>query len=430
MAAIDGTPGDDTLVGTNANDVIRGFGGNDTLIGQGGEDTLIGGTGDDLYFVNSLGDTVTEAANEGRDRVVALASYVLAANAEVETLETGSLSGTDAIDLTGSDFANLLNGNAGANHLNAGGGDDVIQAFGGADYLTGGAGFDILYGGAGDDAYYISDNAGDRIFESAGEGFDTVSSEVNFVIPDESEIERLEAGTLFATTPLVLGGSSSANTIIGNAGDNRLNGYGGDDTLQGLGGNDILIGDEGNDVMYGGTGDDTYYVDSPGDRIFEFAGEGTDRVATSVSYTLATGASIESLEAITAHETTAIDLIGNEFGNRIIGNDGANMLHGGAGDDVLLGLGGDDLLFGDAGNDRFLFGPAFGHDVIGDFAGNGAKPGDTVEFSAGTFSSFNDLMAHAAQQGTDVVFTLDANTSLTLHNVQLASLSAQDFTFA
>jgi len=95
--------------------------------------------------------------------------------------------------------------------------------------------------------------------------------------------------------------------------------------------------------MNGGTGNDTYYVDTAADVVNEFAGEGLgDRVATSVSYTLAAFADIERLEAANSADTAAMDLIGSASGNSITGNNGANILDGRGGSDTLTGLGGAD----------------------------------------------------------------------------------------
>src|ERR1700730_2895339 len=46
-SVINGTAGDDSLVGGPGNDTINGFGGNDTLIGNDGNDSLDGGAGHD-----------------------------------------------------------------------------------------------------------------------------------------------------------------------------------------------------------------------------------------------------------------------------------------------------------------------------------------------------------------------------------------------
>ena len=118
---------------------------------------MIGGLGDDIYIVDSAGDTVTEAANEGIDDVhTALLSYSLAAIANVEKL-TGTLA-----------FGQELTGDALANTITSGVG---------ADTLDGGAGADTMVGGDSDDVYYV-DDAGDVVIENANEGFDAVVSTV------------------------------------------------------------------------------------------------------------------------------------------------------------------------------------------------------------------------------------------------------------
>ena len=106
-----------------------------TIIGNAGINMLTGGAGNDTYIVDSLADTVTEAANEGTDEVqTSLASYSLAANANVE-----NLTGTAATGQT-------LTGNGGANTITGGIGNDT---------LDGGAGNDTMIGGAGNDTYVV-----------------------------------------------------------------------------------------------------------------------------------------------------------------------------------------------------------------------------------------------------------------------------------
>ncbi|HJQ60003.1 MAG TPA: M10 family metallopeptidase C-terminal domain-containing protein, partial [Vineibacter sp.] len=92
-------------------------------------------------------------------------------------------------------------------------------------------------------------------------------------------------------------GGSGNDTIIGNGAANVLRGEEGNDTLVGGNGNDYLAGGGGSDVMQGDAGDDTYYLDGAGDVVNEAAGQGYDRVATTIGYTLVTGSSIEELYA-------------------------------------------------------------------------------------------------------------------------------------
>ena len=75
------------LTGSSIDNTIAGGTGSDTLDGGAGNDTLIGGRGNDIYIVDSVGDTIIEAANEGTDEVrTTLSSYSMAAAGNVEKL--------------------------------------------------------------------------------------------------------------------------------------------------------------------------------------------------------------------------------------------------------------------------------------------------------------------------------------------------------
>ena len=65
---LDGTAGDNQIIGTNTTDRIHGLDGNDTLIGLGGSDSLYGGAGDDQLHGDA--DTVSvPLAEQGNDRM-------------------------------------------------------------------------------------------------------------------------------------------------------------------------------------------------------------------------------------------------------------------------------------------------------------------------------------------------------------------------
>jgi Ca2+-binding RTX toxin-like protein len=405
-----GNNGANLLDGGASDDVLVGLGGNDALLGGSGSDTMYGGLGDDVYYVQDSGDQVFENGGEGSDRIATSISFALASGSEVETIETITQSDTTALNIYGSEYAQLVIGNNGVNLLDGGGGNDVLVGLGGNDALLGGSGNDTMYGGLGDDVYYVQDS-GDQVFENGGEGSDRIAVSISFALASGSEVETIETITQSATDALNLYGSEYAQLVIGNNGVNLLDGGGGNDVLVGLGGSDALLGGSGSDTMYGGLGDDVYYVQDSGDQVFENGGEGSDRIAVSISFALASGSEVETIETITQSDTTALNIIGSEYAQLVIGNNGANLLDGGGGDDVLLGLGGNDALLGGSGNDAMHGG--LGDDVYyvqdsGDQAfENGGEGSDRVAASV----SF----ALAAGSEIETLETIAQGDSASLH---------------
>jgi len=165
--AIDGTGNADgnSLTGNDAanrlsggpgNDQLDGGPGDDVLEGGSGSDLMDGGGGNDVYYVDSLGDLITEQSGAGQDMVFSAVSYVLPA--EVETLR---LTGGGGFDGAGNGLANTIIGNNGPNTLAGGAGDDWVAGGDGADMLAGGGGNDLLEGGPGGDR--LDGGSGDDI---------------------------------------------------------------------------------------------------------------------------------------------------------------------------------------------------------------------------------------------------------------------------
>src|SRR5262245_45535010 len=104
------------VTGTVDANILHGADGNDTLDGAGGADAMIGGLGNDTYFVDNIGDVVTENPGAGNDTVLTnLASYTLPANVEnlVGTAATGQALGGNALD-------NMIAGGIGADAMSGG----------------------------------------------------------------------------------------------------------------------------------------------------------------------------------------------------------------------------------------------------------------------------------------------------------------------
>ena len=141
---------------------------------------------------------------------------------------------------------------------------------------------------------------------------------------------------------------------------------------------DVTLSLEGADVLAhnmleGGTGNDTYVVYAASDQVIENAGEGTDLVRSSVSYTLG-----DNVENLTLTGTAAINGTGNGVANVITGNSAANVIVGGGGGDTLIGGGaatGPKLQV-----HRHIRLRARARDLITDFGGK--KSGDKIDLSA------------------------------------------------
>jgi len=152
-------------------------------------------------------------------------------------------------------------------------------------------------------------------------------------------------------------GSRSGVHVVGEGADNIM-ALGGNDTISTGGGDDTIDGGAGADSMSGGAGNDSYYVDNALDVVSEAAGQGTDTVYTSVSYTL--GANVENLTLLNGGLTGT-------------GNELANLLTGSNGNDDLNGAAGADTMAGGIGNDTYHVDNA--GDVVSEAAGQGT---DTV----------------------------------------------------
>lgn len=172
------------------------------------------------------------------------------------------------------------------------------------------------------------------------------------------------------------------NEIVGTASNNNLVGTAGNDYIDGKAGNDTLNGGAGVDILIGGTGNDTYIVDTSTDTIIENLNNGTDNVISSVTYTLG-----NNLENLTLNGTTAINGTGNSLNNTITGNTGNNTLDGGLGNDTLVGGLGNDTLIGSAGNDSLV----------------GGTGNDTYLFSITTTSLGIDTITEAVGGGQDTI---------------------------
>ncbi len=230
-----GGDGNDVIHGSSVANILYGMRGNDTLDGSTGADTLFGDVGDDVYWVDEIGDVVSEDANSGSDTVSSWISYILPANVEGLFLQ-----GSSAINAVGNLLDNLISGNDLANNIDGGAGNDILYGGSGNDVFdwdaTLRAGDDSMYGGSGNDSYVISGN--DKIIELAGEGVDTIWTSQSFSLADLLYVENLY---LFGTVAANLTGNVGANALKGNLANNLIEGKTGNDSIDGGAGVDTAV---------------------------------------------------------------------------------------------------------------------------------------------------------------------------------------------
>ena len=384
-----GLGGDDTLAGAGGDDRLEGGTGNDTLYGENGNDTLLGGPGNDALDGGLDSDTYQFARGFGRDtiydndwwrpsidRVVFEAGVMptdVTATRDGNDLLLRLSGGTDEIRLhgwfaggvdyayqvgevrfadgtvwdlsrlqqmvlQGTPGADTINGYDTSDTMNGFAGNDLLFAWGGDDRLDGGAGADWMQGGAGNDTYVVDDMS-DVVYESPGQGSDTVESAISYTLG--ANLENLK---LTGAAPINGTGNELANSLTGNAAEN------------------VVDGGLGADTMSGGKGNDTYMVDNSADKVLELSSQGVDRVVSTVTYTLPS-----NVENLTLSGTAMANATGNSLNNALVGNSAANTLSGAAG---------ADSMFGGAGNDTYVVDNA--GDVVSELAGGGV---DTVKSS-------------------------------------------------
>jgi Ca2+-binding RTX toxin-like protein len=299
IEALRGGPLDDTLLGTEGEDSIFGDAGNDTIDGRAGLlDFLSGDAGDDELIGGTSGAFSYDVAY-----------YRFASGGVQVDLAAGTASGGDGNDTLngiegawGSDFDDVLRGDAGKNPFAGGEGNDLIDGRGE---------FDVVIFWASPDGITVDLGA-----ETAeGEGSD--------------ELLDIEG---------VSGSPYADDMLVGDEEDNYLDGYDGNDTMIGLGGDDWLSGGAGNDHMDGGSGEYDlveFYETAP--------------VTASLATGDATGEGTDSMSGVEA-------LFGTLQGDHLIGDDGPNFFFGSSGNDVIEAAGGDDFLEGGDGEDDLLGG--------------------------------------------------------------------------
>lgn len=337
----------------------------DTLVGSDGDDVLGGGLGNDLIDGGAGGDTA-DYSRWRFDTQTAIAGVSVDLGSGQATGGAGNdtLSGIE--HLVGTDFDDLLAGDAGANRLRGGAGDDRLLGNGGSDGLDGGDGNDSLLGGDGDD---------------------------------------------------VIDGGAGGDWLQGDAGSDYLVGGDGDDTVDGGDGDDTIDYTAGNDLLDGGAGFDTLLFNGT------FASVALN-LANGVALVDGATVRIQGFENLLGASGASNQFSGDGSGNALTGGASNDTLTGLGGDDTLVGGGGDDRLDGGEGSDTAVFSGARADYQITAMAGGYSIRGDggTVEIQGIEWLQFADarLAVPAVSPGTELtVQAFDWRNHLLLDQVQV-----------
>lgn len=484
--------GNDSLVGGKSYDILEGGSGDDTLYGGNDSfgDSLVGGDGDDTYIIKDSNDTISDTS--GTNTIKFAKGFVMNSEYEQFDLDNdyrynksqisiidasalsrgfAQLSGNYNMPTTiiGSSGNDNISGGSSSDSLFGGKGKDILDSGWGFDMLDGGIGNDSLYGGhdedelfggsgndllVGDDGerYQFNQNYNDTLYGGDGNDFlteavyyDGGSGNDTFYVYDTSGItivdssgkdsvitygaSQIQSIAAFADVENLAISQAYYNYIIyGNSKNNILVGSGGADTL---GGTDSLVSGSGagNDTLYGSSGDDVYYVNNSGDRVKEYADEGTDTVIIDGEYNAPSFSLSANVENLDLSEITGVTkkmtINGNSSGNKITSNDtygnyfkiyagaGNDTVYGGSASDYIEGGTGDDLIYGYSGADTILGGS--GDDLLNGGAGNdsivGGVGSDNLYGGAGndvlTGGSGHDIYSFNAGDGLDIITATD-----------------------
>ncbi|MFN6476847.1 calcium-binding protein [Nostoc sp. DedQUE07] len=367
---LNGLAGNDSLAGGTANDSLSGGDGNDTLDGGTGNDTLKGGAGSDTF-----------KGSRGNDNI----------------------DGGDGIDTA--DYSQL--------------GQTITLSGVGTIQKGGGLEKDLLFKV---ERVIANPNVANNTID-ASESLAGVSIAVNLQTQSLAANNVPGLGTLSFTAVNFdnVIGTNANDTITGDNQNNQLSGNNGNDTLDGGTGNDTLKGDagsdtfkasQGNDNIDGGDGIDTADYSQLGQTI-TLSGVGTiqkagglgqdllfkvERVIANANVANNTIDASQSLagvsiavnlqsRSLTANNVpglgtlsfTAVNfdnVIGTNANDNIVGDNQNNQLSGNNGDDTLNGGIGNDTLKGGTGDDSYFFDTTL--DIITEAANSGI---DTVRSS-------------------------------------------------
>ena len=132
---IDGTSGNDVLVGTDNSETINGNGGNDVICGKGGADQINGGAGNDVLYGNTGDDSFDGGADTDavafhdvtNDTMSTGVTASFASNVSYDGYASTTEELTGVEQLWGSAYADSLSGTSGNESFFGDAGSDTVD---------------------------------------------------------------------------------------------------------------------------------------------------------------------------------------------------------------------------------------------------------------------------------------------------------------
>ena len=264
-----GTEGNDILTGGQEADYIDGQGGNDTLYGEVG-DVLNDFAGNNVFIATEAAEirgggygtnTLISNYSESNDGM----GIHLDANPRGNFMHIDRLDhsrnllrfdGIDALNVTGTQYDDILDGGMLNATLKGGAGNDAL--FGQKGVFSGGFGTDTLT------ANYYTMN---------------VPYGVHLGWNGENTVRRRDNGSIILNHDGIeafnFTGTDFPDYLTGQNGDDIFYGLADNDILEGGNGNDILDGGKGNDILNGGNGNDILDGGAGNDQLFDVSGSDT-----------------------------------------------------------------------------------------------------------------------------------------------------------
>jgi Ca2+-binding RTX toxin-like protein len=417
----------------------RGTDGADLIELSGWNDTVEAGKGDDIIYAGyqsgSGDDTFVYARGDGNDFI------------REETWRSFSSTEIDVLKFKDIDSSDI--------QLSRSGDDLLVKIISTNETIT--------------VSHQFSDDA-----SAPGQGLEFIQ----FANGDQLGRETI-LGIVTSSAPFIVGGNGN-DTLVGSSATQNIYGEAGNDIIDGQGGSDLLYGGQGNDTLKisvsaagdlasvnGGVGTDTLDLGGFGAAAWVDLVTSGAEVRTTDQSDLTTGtwsdvAEVEQIENVTG--TAFADQISGDAGNNVLiggagadaldgrsgddtlvggadndnltggmgadrldGGDGADTLNGGIGQDTLIGGAGDDAMTGGTDGDVFVVGA--GLDTITDFVAGSGTGHDVVRFDRSVFTDYTSVLAASTQAGSDVVVDAGGGNTVTLQNVDLGALTADNFEF-